>query len=77
MQRWLIMGASRVILKPHVPRQAQPGPWRGRLLSRKPSRLVRVALATSERQGVTGPSPPRTAPILNMGIASVRVALSM
>jgi transposase len=37
------------------------GTWLARMLTRKPLMLVAIALANSERQGATGPSPSRTA----------------
>ena len=45
LRRLLIIGANSVIIKRHVHREAQPGTWLGNMLSRKPSMLVRVALA--------------------------------
>jgi transposase len=45
LRRLLIIGANSVVIKRHVHRQAQSGTWLGRLLSRKPPMLVRVALA--------------------------------
>jgi hypothetical protein len=64
LRRLLIIGANSVVIKRHVHKEAQPGTWLGRLLSRKPPLLVRVALANSERRGATGPSPPGTARIV-------------
>ena len=61
LRRLLLLGANSVIIKRHVHASAKPGTWLGRMLTRKPPLLVRVALANSERQGATGPSPPRTA----------------
>lgn len=45
LRRLLIIGANSVIIKRHTHRDAQPGTWLGNLLSRKPPKLVRVALA--------------------------------
>jgi transposase len=45
LRRLLIIGANSVIIKRHTHREAQPGTWLGNLLTRKPSMLVRVALA--------------------------------
>ena len=64
LRRLLVLGANSVLITRHVHREAQPGTWLGRLLSRKPPMLVRVALANRERRGATGPSPPRTARIV-------------
>jgi transposase len=45
LRRLLIIGANSVIIKRHVHKEAQPGTWLARMLSRKPPMLVRVALA--------------------------------
>lgn len=45
LRRLLIIGANSVIIKRHVHRSAQPSTWLAGMLSRKPSMLVRVALA--------------------------------
>lgn len=45
LRRLLIIGANSVVIKRGVHWEAQPGTWLGRLLSRKPPMLVRVALA--------------------------------
>ncbi len=45
LRRLLIIGANSVVIKRHVHKEAQPGTWLGSLLSRKPTMLVRVALA--------------------------------
>ena len=45
LRRLLIIGANSVVIKRHVHKEAQPGTWLGGLLARKPSMLVRVALA--------------------------------
>jgi len=45
LRRLLILGANSVIIKRHVHAAAKPGTWLGRMLSRKPPLLVRVALA--------------------------------
>jgi transposase len=49
LRRLLIIGANSVIIKRHVHAAARPGTWLGRMLTRKPPMLVRVALANSER----------------------------
>ena len=64
LRRLLILGANSVIIKRHVHPSARPGTWLGGLLTRKPPVLVRVALASRERRGATGPSPTRTARIV-------------
>ena len=45
LRRLLIIGANSVIIKRHVHAAARPGTWLGRMLTRKPPMLVRVALA--------------------------------
>jgi hypothetical protein len=45
LRRSLIIGANAVIIKRHVHAAARPGTWLGRMLTRKPPMLVRVALA--------------------------------
>lgn len=45
LRRLLIIGANSVIIKRHVHASAKPGTWLGRMLTRKPPLLVRVALA--------------------------------
>ena len=45
LRRLLIIGANSVIIKRHVHAVAKPGTWLGRMLTRKPPMLVRVALA--------------------------------
>ena len=45
LRRLLIIGANSVVIKRSVHREARPGTWLGGLLSRKPTMLVRVALA--------------------------------
>ena len=45
LRRLLIIGANSVIIKRHVHASARPGTWLGGMLTRKPSMLVRVALA--------------------------------
>lgn len=45
LRRLLIIGANSVIIKRGVHRAACPGSWLAGMLSRKPSMLVRVALA--------------------------------
>jgi transposase len=45
LRRLLIIGANSVVIKRHVHKEAQPDTWMGRLLSRKPPMLVRVARA--------------------------------
>jgi transposase len=45
LRRLLIIGANSVVIKRHVHKEAQPGTWLARMLSRKPPMLVRVALA--------------------------------
>lgn len=45
LRRLLILGANSVIIKRHVHPAARPGTWLAGMLSRKPSMLVRVALA--------------------------------
>jgi len=45
IRRLLIIGANSVIIKRSVHRAARPGTWLAGMLSRKPSMLVRVALA--------------------------------
>ena len=45
LRRLLIIGANSVIIKRHVHATAKPGTWLGGMLTRKPSMLVRVALA--------------------------------
>src|SRR5690606_22236953 len=45
LRRLLIIGANSVIIKRHVHASAKPGSWLGEMLSRKPTMLVRVALA--------------------------------
>ncbi len=64
LRRLLILGASSVVIRRRVHKEAQPGTWLAGMLRRKPPLLVRVALANSEWQGATGPSPPRTARIV-------------
>lgn len=45
LRRLLIIGANSVIIKRHVHATARPGTWLAGMLTRKPSMLVRVALA--------------------------------
>ncbi|MEO8723754.1 MAG: IS110 family transposase, partial [Sphingobium sp.] len=45
LRRLLIIGANSVIIKQRVHPAARPGTWLAGMLSRKPSMLVRVALA--------------------------------
>lgn len=45
LRRLLIIGANSVIIKRHVHASARPGTWLGGMLTRKPTMLVRVALA--------------------------------
>lgn len=45
LRRLLIIGANSVIIKRHVHKAAQPGTWLADMPSRKPTMLVRVALA--------------------------------
>lgn len=45
LRRLLILGANSVIIKRHVHATARPGTWLAGMLMRKPSLLVRVALA--------------------------------
>jgi transposase len=45
LRRLLLLGANSVIIKRHVHASAKPGTWLGRMLTRKPPMLVRVALA--------------------------------
>ncbi len=45
LRRLLLLGANSVIIKRHVHASAKPGTWLGRMLTRKPPLLVRVALA--------------------------------
>ena len=45
LRRLLIIGANSVIIKRHAHAGAKPGTWLGEMLSRKPTMLVRVALA--------------------------------
>lgn len=45
LRRLLIIGANSVIIKRHVHASAQPGTWLGGMLMRKPTMLVRIALA--------------------------------
>ena len=45
LRRLLIIGANSVIIKRHVHAAARPGTWLGGMLTRKPTMLVRVALA--------------------------------
>ena len=45
LRRLLILGANSVVIKRNVHKEAQPGTWLGSLLLRKPSMLVRAALA--------------------------------
>ena len=45
LRRLLIIGANSVIIKRHVHAAARPCTWLGRMLTRKPPMLVRVALA--------------------------------
>ena len=45
MRRLLIIGANSVIIKRHVHASAKTGSWLGEMLGRKPTMLVRVALA--------------------------------
>ncbi len=60
LRRLLIIGASSLVR--HSNRHNLPADsWLAQMLARKPCMLVIVALANSERQGATGPSPPRTA----------------
>lgn len=42
----MFIGANSVIIKRHVHAAARPGTWLGGMLSRRPPRLVRVALAS-------------------------------
>jgi transposase len=45
LRRLLIIGANSVIIKRQVHTSAKPGSWLGEMLGRKPTMLVRVALA--------------------------------
>lgn len=45
LRRLLIIGANSVIIKRHCHASARPGIWLARMLERKPTMLVRVALA--------------------------------
>ena len=45
LRRLLIIGANSIIIKRHVHAAARPGTWLDGMLSRKPTMLVRVALA--------------------------------
>jgi len=45
LRRLLIIGANSVIIKRHTHAAAKSGTWLGRMLTRKPPMLVRVALA--------------------------------
>ncbi len=45
LRRLLIIDVNSVVIKRHLHKQAQPGPWLGGLVLRKPPMLVRVALA--------------------------------
>lgn len=46
LRRLLIIRANSVVIKRHVHAAARPGTWLGRMLTRKPPMLVRVALAS-------------------------------